>query len=191
MLGGSGVAKLAIIFPGIGYTCDKPLLYYADTLADQMGYEVKRILYTLPGGTRIRGNLEKMEEAFRTLYASAEECLSIVDWKQYDEMVFFSKSIGTVIAAAYASRLSGMAIRHVFYTPLEYTFDHHPKNAIGFLGTADSWCVPNEVLRRAREQGIPMHVYEGANHSLETGDTLADLDTIKDVMEKTKRFLQG
>jgi hypothetical protein len=36
-----------------------------------------------------------------------------------------------------------------------------------------------------------MHVYEGANHSLETGDTLADLDTIKDVMEKTKRFLQG
>ena len=84
-----------------------------------------------------------------------------------------------------------MAIRHVFYTPLEYTFDHHPKNAIGFLGTADSWCVPNEVLRRAREQGIPMHVYEGANHSLETGDTLADLDTIKNVMEKTKRFLQG
>ena len=185
------MAKLAIIFPGIGYTCDKPLLYYADTLAGQMGYEVKRILYALPGAASIRGNLEKMEEAFRTLYARAEECLSDVDWKQYDEIVFFSKSIGTVIAAAYAAKLSGMAIRHVLYTPLEYTFDHRPNNAIGFLGTADSWSVPEEVLKRAKEQGIPMHVYEGANHSLETGDTLADLDTVKDVMEKTKRFLQG
>lgn len=185
------MAKLAIIFPGIGYTCDKPLLYYADTLANQMGYEVKRILYTLPGKTKIRGNLEKMEEAFRTLYDRAEECLSDVDWKQYDEIVFFSKSIGTVIAAAYAAKLSGMAIRHVLYTPLEYTFDHRPNNAIGFLGTADSWCVPEEVLKRAKEQGIPMHVYEGANHSLEIGDTLADLDTVKDVMEKTRGFLQG
>lgn len=185
------MAKLAIIFPGIGYTCDKPLLYYADAIADQMGYEVKRIMYTLPGETRIRGNLEKMEEAFRILYARAEECLSDVDWKQYDEIVFLSKSIGTVIAAAYASKLSEYTIRHVLYTPLEYTFDYHPCNAIGFIGTSDSWCVPDEVLRRAKEQGIPMHVYEDANHSLEIGEVLTDLETMKDVMEKTKVFLQG
>ena len=184
------MAKLAVIFPGIGYTCDKPLLYYAEELAVQSGFECKRIAYALPGETRIRGNLEKMEEAFRILYARAEECLADVDWKQYDEILFISKSIGTVIGAAYAQKLSGIPIRHVLYTPLEYTFDHHPQNAIGFLGTADSWCVPAEVLRRAKEQGIPMHVYEGVNHSLEAGDALADLDRVKDVMEKTKQFLE-
>lgn len=187
---GLTMAKLAVVFPGIGYTCDKPLLYYAEDLAVQNGYESKRITYTLPGETRIRGNLEKMEEAFRILYARAEECLSDVEWKRYDEIVFISKSIGTVIAAAYATKLSGCEIRHILYTPLEYTFDHHPQNAIGFLGTADSWCVPEKVLSRAKEEGIPMHIYEGADHSLEIGNVLADLDTIKDVMERTKSFFQ-
>ena len=74
---------------------------------------------------------------------------------------------------------------------MEYTFDYHPSNAIGFIGTSDSWCIPEEVLTRAKEQGIPMHVYEGANHSLEIGEVLTDLETMKDVMEKTKGFLQG
>lgn len=31
--------KLVIIFPGIGYHCDKPLLYYAKKLAKEHGYE--------------------------------------------------------------------------------------------------------------------------------------------------------
>ena len=183
------MAKLAVIFPGIGYTCDKPLLYYAEDLAAQHGYETMRIAYVLPGETRIRGNLEKMAEAFRILYARAEENLKDVNWEHYDEILFLSKSIGTVIAAAYAQKLSGTEVRHVLYTPLEYTFEFHPKGALGFIGTADSWCVPAEVLKRAEEQGIPMHVYDKANHSLETGDVLKDLDTMKEVMEKTSGFL--
>ena len=184
------MTKLAIIFPGIGYTCDKPLLYYAEDLAIQSGYECMRVAYALPGETRIRGNLEKMEEAFRILYARAEDCLSDVKWEEYEEILLISKSIGTVIAAAYAQKLTGMRIRHVLYTPLEHTFPFHPENAIGFIGTADSWCVPSEVLRLAKEQGIPMHVYDGANHSLEKGDVLADLSTIRDVMEKTAEFVK-
>lgn len=32
--------KIAVLFPGIGYTCDKPLLYYSAKLAAEKGYEV-------------------------------------------------------------------------------------------------------------------------------------------------------
>ena len=32
--------KLAVIFPGIGYTADKPLLYYASRLARHYGYQI-------------------------------------------------------------------------------------------------------------------------------------------------------
>ena len=32
--------KLACFFPGIGYTCDKPLLYYSRSLLQKMGWEV-------------------------------------------------------------------------------------------------------------------------------------------------------
>ena len=37
--------KTAVIFPGIGYHCDKPLLYYASKLAASHGYDVIRITY--------------------------------------------------------------------------------------------------------------------------------------------------
>ena len=31
--------KIAVFFPGIGYHCDKPLLYYVRKLAQECGYE--------------------------------------------------------------------------------------------------------------------------------------------------------
>lgn len=37
--------KLAVIFPGVGYTCAKPLLYYTAQLAGEYGYEVLRLDY--------------------------------------------------------------------------------------------------------------------------------------------------
>lgn len=37
--------KLAIIFPGVGYTCAKPLLYYTAQLAAEYDYEVIRLDY--------------------------------------------------------------------------------------------------------------------------------------------------
>ena len=33
--------KLAVIFPGIGYTAYKPLLYYSRRIAANFGYEIK------------------------------------------------------------------------------------------------------------------------------------------------------
>ena len=47
--------KLAVFFPGIGYHCDKPLLYYSRKLAQEWGYEETMALsYTYDDGN-IRG----------------------------------------------------------------------------------------------------------------------------------------
>ena len=59
------MSKIAIYFPGIGYHCDKPLLYYCREIACEMGYENYRTIdYTYSGGN-IRGNIEKMKEAVK------------------------------------------------------------------------------------------------------------------------------
>lgn len=43
--------KLAVFFPGIGYHCDKPLLYYSRKMAEQNGYDERITLtYTFEGG---------------------------------------------------------------------------------------------------------------------------------------------
>ena len=45
--------KLAVIFPGIGYHVDKPLLHYSIRLAKQYGYDIKCVDYgELPAGIK-------------------------------------------------------------------------------------------------------------------------------------------
>lgn len=62
LLNGEQNMKAAVFFPGIGYHCDKPLLYYSRKLAQECGYEETIALsYTYDGGN-IRGNEEKMQQ---------------------------------------------------------------------------------------------------------------------------------
>ena len=49
--------KLAIIFPGIGYHSDKPLLYYSRKLAKERGYEeIISLKYSYTGRNGAAGN---------------------------------------------------------------------------------------------------------------------------------------
>ncbi len=66
------MTKIAVYFPGIGYHCDKPLLYYSRSVACKFGYENSRnVNYTYNAGN-IRGNKEKMKEAYETLFSQTE-----------------------------------------------------------------------------------------------------------------------
>lgn len=86
--------KIAILFPGIGYHCDKPLLYHSGKLCTQYQYETVKLTYT---------NLSRsIPEAFAQAYAQTEASLEKVNWNEYEEILFISKSIGTAVAAAYA-----------------------------------------------------------------------------------------
>ena len=68
----------------------------------------------------LRGSPAALREAFDTLYAQAEAQLSAVDWPQYDDVLFLSKSIGTAVSAAFAQR-HGIPCRQILYTPLSLT----------------------------------------------------------------------
>lgn len=95
--------KLAVIFPGIGYTADKPLLYYTSRLARKHGYQIQTVSYgTLP--ENIKGDSVKMRQAFDLALAQTEESLRDIDWPSYGSILFISKSIGTAISSAYAAK---------------------------------------------------------------------------------------
>ena len=183
------MSKIAIYFPGIGYHCDKPLLYYCRKIACEMGYENYRTLgYTYSGGN-IRGNIEKMKEAYEALFAQAQVLLEDIKWSEYNEILFVSKSIGTIISSAYAKKHGLVNVKHILYTPLEQTFEFVSDNAIGFIGTEDPWSSIDEIINLAKTKGILLNVYEGCNHSLECADTMKNLDILNDVMKKTKEYL--
>ena len=57
------------------------------------------------------------------------------------------------------------------------------------IGMKDPWSDVDEVIHASRKQRIPIYEYEDANHSLETGQVIQDLDILKDVMIKTNNYL--
>ena len=168
--------KIAVIFPGIGYTCDKPLLYYAGKFAAENGYEVVRVPY---GGfpKKVKVDRKKMEKSFALALDQAREILKDLKWEDYDQILFISKSIGTAAAAAFGKE-KGLKVRHVFFTPLKETFSFGVSDAVAFHGTADPWAEDKDIEEGCRKAGIPLYITEGANHSLETGDTGRDLENL-------------
>ena len=180
---------IAVFFPGIGYHCDKPLLYFSRGLAREAGYrELVNVSYSYRAGD-IRGNPEKMRAAGLALFAQTEDALKEIQWDAYDDILFVSKSVGTAIAAAYA-RTRNINCRNVFYTPVALTFDEKPRNGVAFTGTADPWVETETVLSGCEKAGLPLTVIEGGNHSLETENPMRNLDILKEVMEKTRRFIR-
>ena len=173
--------KIAVLFPGIGYHCDKPLLYYSAKLSVQHQYELVKITYT---------NLSRsIPEAYADAYAQTEKYLENIDWNQYEDILFISKSIGTAVAAAYAQK-HDIHCRNIYYTPLAQTFDFAPQSGIAFHGTKDSWVETAVIAEKCQEYNLPLHIIENANHSLELEDAhCSSPSRIKSVVPQSLRIL--
>ena len=178
--------EIVCLFPGIGYTCDRPLLYYSGKMFSAMGREVVRIQY---GGfpDKVKGDAGKMAQSAESALAQAETLLRDIDWKVYDSILFVSKSIGTVVAGTYAQRHQ-IPCRHVLFTPVEATFRSGITDAVVFHGTADPWADTGKIRKACEKAGLPLFVTEHANHSLETGDVDADIRNLRKVMQKVREF---
>lgn len=185
---GNVMSKIAVYFPGIGYHCDKPLLYYSRNIAFELGYTNNRNVSYKYNAGNIRGNEEKLKEAYEALFSQTEAGLTDIVWSEYDDILFISKSIGTIIATSYAKKYGLKNARHILYTPLSQTYLFAPDHAIGFIGTADPWSDTDEIVRLSNANHIPIVIYEGCNHSLECDDTLKNIENLKDVMQRTMDF---
>ena len=182
--------KLAVFFPGIGYTVDKPLMYYSRKIASELGYEIKLVPYSgFP--KKIIGSRDRKEESYQIALRQTREMLSEADLAAYEELLFVGKSIGTIVAAQMASDPSLTdRTRLIFYTPLEETFGFECGEAIVFTGSADPWVggKDSRIPALSARRGYPCFLISEANHSLETGDVQRDLENLQMIMKETERF---
>ena len=180
--------KVVALFPGIGYTCEKPLLYYSWKLALECGYQVIPVPYS--GFPRnVKGDPEKMQECFVSALAQTKELLKETDWGSFEEIVFIGKSIGTAVAARYAMEY-GLHVRQVFLTPVNQTFSFPSEEGIVFHGTSDPWADTEFIKTACEMKKMPLYLTENANHSLETGILKSDLKTLKKTMKRIRMFLE-
>ncbi len=202
---------LAVIFPGLGYGADRPLLYYAGKLARTAGYELITVSYgELPRVERpVPGkplDTERLEECFRLALERAAHQLAAVPgavqlpWADADgtagvgagadgpDILLISKSIGTAVGAAWAASC-GLSPRQLLYTPVSRTFDFPLARSIAFHGTADPWLGNGECTAGCRDAGVPLYTFEGANHSLECADVQESIRNLAQAMRLTGEFI--
>lgn len=181
--------KLAVIFPGIGYHTDKPLLYYSKKLAKQYGYDIVEVTY---GGFSkdVKGSLEKMKEAFFSAMEQTEAILRDVDFNTCETLLFISKSVGTAVASAFAGK-HHLNTHNVFYTPVEASFEFMVQEGIVFTGTDDPWVEAGIVERECKKRNLPLFITPDGNHSLETGNALVDLEHMNTIMKQTEAYIRG
>lgn len=179
--------KIAVLFPGIGYTCDKPLLYYTAKMASEHGYEIVKVNYSGFTGD-IKGNNQKMEEAFQSALSQAETILKDVVWSDYDQILFISKSVGTVVSSCYAGQHS-LKVKNILLTPVAQTFLFAEGDCIAFHGTKDPWAKTEDILKACQEKQIPVFLTEEGNHSLEVGNVETDVRNLQEVLGKIGGYI--
>lgn len=173
--------KLVIMFPGVGYTMDCPLLYYASFLYEAKGYEQIHMKYN---HILFEPDLTKEEKTLKAREYIGEKVKDI-DFSAYDEVVFLSKSFGTAEAGILAEKL-GIKPKQIFLTPLPRALPYIKETDTVVIGTADE--VYPECKAYCDEHGIQPLYIEGADHSLEVkGKPFESLEILRDVMRYIER----
>ena len=169
--------KLVIIFPGVGYGFKHPLLYYADLLYEDKGYERKYMSYQdICLDTKLTLE-EKMVKVREFVFAQAEG----IDFKEYEEVVFLSKSIGTVEAGVLAEKV-GIKVTQIFLTPIERAISYIKAGSNVVIGTRDE--TYSVCKKHCETYNINALYIEDGDHSLEVNEELyKNIDILKQVMQ--------
>ena len=174
--------NLIVLFPGAGYSVDRPLLYYAGRKYNIKGYEILKINY---------GDCLKIEKPFTDIIEDIKgfvlNQINDIDFSLYGDILFVSKSLGTVIAGWLSEILKHDNIRHIYLTPVNETlqFIKNGENiSIVIAGTADKHLDTNILQAHCEQQQVRLKLIENAGHGLEiSGDINKNIDILKQIVE--------
>ena len=176
--------RLIVLFPGVNYGVDCPLLYYAGFQYEVMGYEkIKITSYEVdsPKGTT------NFVEYAKCAGQMVKRMLQEISLDEYEDIVFASKSIGTVIALSLEDERQIKNVRHLLLTPIDLTLPLMEKDrSYGCIvtGSKDKW-VDHEKLRQiCQEKKLPLTEIVGVGHRLETKESMEEnLEIIKQIIK--------
>ncbi|MCM3699361.1 alpha/beta hydrolase [Paenibacillus macerans] len=170
--------KLAVLFPGLHYSCDKPVLHYAGAAAVQNGFDLLALEYGYQAArvplqrVELPKVIEDIEKSLRPIVTS------------YEEIVFIGKSLGTVVAGEVAGRL-GVPVRHLYLTPVRETIPYINQSAgVVVYGTKDELFCEEMAKQIAETDTRKVIAIPDADHSLEGAsihESMENLRTLADI----------
>ena len=129
----------------------------------------------------IRATFSDCPDIYRLIEENIRQTLSYVrgrikekDLASYDEILFVSKSLGTVSAGWLADalekekRVKPGTIRHIFMTPLEQTFPYMRKeNCIVISGELDRYLERKKLKKFCKKHEVLWCCFPDVGHSME------------------------
>jgi 2-hydroxy-3-keto-5-methylthiopentenyl-1-phosphate phosphatase len=168
--------NIVILFPGKNYGVANPLLYYAQLKYITKGFECLTIHY---GDSLSEG--KTLNDIKNTVFNQVRD----IDFSSYGDILFISKSVGTVLAGWLAETLSIKA-RHIYLTPLQATLEYIKGQDIQIVvaGTKDKYLDSIILSQYCEKEKVKLELIENANHSLEiNGDISENIDILKRIVQ--------
>jgi len=169
---------IAVCFPGTGFTCKEALFERLASDYIARGYDVIRLDFShIPFR-----EIESLEEAIAVAQRAVKRQLGHVCFSEYEDVVFLSKSLGTILAAQYEQEFA-LKPRHLYLTPLNKTLMLvQPESRViaMVLGTQDRFLTGRALASFCEERNIPYYLVEGVNHSLKDDQDAQRTATIID-----------
>lgn len=173
---------LVVEFPGAQYGTELPLFHYPRKLAFQYGFDVLSLEY---GYQSARLKPEFSDELIGSIVSDLAEAFQTIDFSPYQQIIFLSKSLGTVVAGMLAEKL-GIAVKHVFLTPISRTIPYiRENNSLVVTGSKDPVFTEKE---RNQIASARMLVVDGADHGLETQDPMKTLKMLEHIVKEIDRY---
>ncbi len=186
-------AHLAVVLPGLSYTCRSPALYYPTLLlVDGFGADVLWVEYDYfwrPGFA----DLPEPEQD-RRLFADAEAALrAALSRGPYERLTLVGKSLGTLAVAHLLSTDAPLEkTQALWLTPLlsecgvRERVREGEERSLAIVGTADPEYAPEALA------GVEHITIEGADHALEVrGDAWASLRALEKALGAIEAFVEA
>lgn len=178
---------LAVFFPGTGYTCGEALLVQLAQAFERRGYEVAKLDFQ---GLPFQ-EVSTLKEAAELAKPAVQRQLAALDPAGYGEIVFVSKSLGTV-CAGWLEGEWGVCPRQLYLTPLPETLQYiRPASRVAgmVLGTQDRFLSAEALRAFCAQRGIPCLIAPGTGHSLKYEDGQATRALDRKIIEFGTAFL--
>lgn len=188
---------LALILPGLNYTCDMPLLYYSAQFLVADGADVLQVKYDYTHNTP-----EKPVPLHEKVTQLEKDVIDItkvaLEQRKYEHLTIIAKSLGTLgVPALIKTGFSAKVKTCVYLTPIlkelvsqKELIQSCSKNLF-VIGTSDPYYDPGLIRELINPQGDNFMIIDGVNHSLEfPGDPLASLRVLDEVARKLETFLK-
>jgi predicted alpha/beta-hydrolase family hydrolase len=188
--------EIAIVLPGVGYTCHMPLLYYPSQVMLALGMDVLWVEYNYirRRDYRALSDAEQKQWLFADVAAACQAALA---QRSYQQVTLVGKSLGTTaMSHLLATDAQFARSRQVWLTPVlrndevRSQIHHSGPRALVAIGTADPFYDPaylGDLQAAVRSEVV---VVDGADHSLEiVGNVQQSLQVLERVTQAVQVFV--